>query len=120
MQVQWDLWEMAEEAAPELGYENALQLFLWSGYYAIAVGKPHTVTAPISRAPLEVQDMFIADLKAARARGETVAGSFFAHLLEDALKRLKIDVPPGVVEAVVRDTIQNRPRKKSRGQELGS
>lgn len=112
LQVPWPLWELFEEIAPELGYENALQLMVWSGFYSCAIGKPHPVTAPIARAPQEVQDMFIADLIAARKRGAISHGSFFEALLEDVVKRFQLPVGPEVLKAIIADTIQNRPRKK--------
>ncbi len=114
MQIPWPLWELFEEVAPELGYENALQLLMWSGFYSVAIGKPHQVTAPIARAPEEVQDMFIADLVAARKRGAISRGSFFEALLEDVVKRFNLPVSPDVVKAIIADTIQNRPRKSAR------
>ncbi len=111
LQIPWPLWELLEQAAPELGYENANQLLMWSGFYSVAIGKPHNVTAPIARAPEDVQDMFIADLVAARASGATSRGSFFEHLLEDVVKRFNLPNGPDMVKAILADTIQNRPRK---------
>lgn len=115
MQVPWPLWELFEEVAPELGYENALQLMMWSGFYSCAVGKPHLVTAPIAKAPQEVQDMFISDLIAARKAGRISKGSFFEALLEDVIKRFNLPVGTEIVKSILADTIQNRPRKSKKG-----
>lgn len=111
MQIPWPLWEVLEEAAPELGYQNAVQLLMWSGYYSVAVGKPHYVTAPIANAPTEVQDAFIADLVAARKDGRPLRGSMFEAIIADIVQRFNLPVGEDVVKALVADTVRNRPRR---------
>ena len=114
MQIPWELWDVLEEAAPVLGYANANQLLIWSGFYSVAIGKPHSVTAPIAAAPVEVQDVFIADLVTAWREGRAQRGSFFEALLADVLARFKLPVGADVVKAVLADVVRNRPSRSQR------
>jgi len=112
VQVPWPLVPLLEEHAKRMGYTSAGQLMLWSAFYSLLVQKPHVVTAPIAQAPAEVQDIFIDDVVAAYERGELQRGSYLEHVLEDLLKRLGVDLLPGVLQAVVADAVRNRPKKQ--------
>jgi hypothetical protein len=41
-----------EKHALEVGYTDVHQLFLWSAFYSLLVGKPHIITAPIAQSPI--------------------------------------------------------------------
>lgn len=87
---------------------------MWSGFYSIAVGKPHTITAPIANSPEDIQDIFIDQLVEARKKGDTQRGSFFAALLSDVCKRFNLPINEKILEAMIAENIQRtrRPLKK--------
>lgn len=109
--VPWPLVEPLEEFAKLTGYKGLPELFLWTGVYALIVAKPHPVTVPIAQASPGVQDIFIDDIVKLHQEGKLHRGSYLEHVLEDLLKRLGVDLLPGVLQAVVADAVRNRPKK---------
>lgn len=106
------IYDALAEFAPEAGYKSVPELMIWSAFYAVIIGKPHYITAPIAAASRDVQDIFVEDFLAAKERGELNHGAFFEHLLEDMIERFKLPVTPEVLKAMVADMVRNRPKSQ--------
>lgn len=105
-------WDALEKLAPELGYDGARELITWAPlYFFLCAHKKHTFTAGLSGLPPDVQDEIIERVVSAYERGETGKGSYLEAVLTDVAQRLGITVPLEVIQAVVADTVRNRPRK---------
>jgi hypothetical protein len=101
------LYELAEKFAKHAGYAKTNDLFIWSAFYAIAMGSRHIVTAPIAGASPNIQDMYIEELRNAVERGENTK-SFFAELFSKVVEEFKIDAPVDVVRAMVSEVARTR------------
>jgi hypothetical protein len=88
------------------------QLFLWSAFYTMVVGKYHHITAPLAAASPEVQDQVIQEVVDAYRRGEFAKGSFFEHVLSDVLQKFNLGLSPEMFATLVAEAVRNRPRKK--------
>lgn len=105
LSIPWPLWEAYEKHAPEVGYQNASQMLVWSSLYSLTVGKPHHATAPIASAPPAVQDLIIKEVVGAYLRGEVVHGSYFERMISNVVARFKLPVDPAVLTSLVREAI---------------
>lgn len=118
LSIPWRLWETYEKYAPAAGYADARRLLVWSPLYGISNNNPHHVTAPISKAPADVQDTYVNDLADRFDRGEFAHSSYLEHVIADVMTKLGVKESPETVLALVREALAHRP-KGSRGPETG-
>lgn len=110
LSVPWRLWETYEKHSRQVGYTDAKKMLVWCPLYALSNNNPHHVTAPISKAPPEVQDAWVEDMADKYDRAEFSHSSYLEHVIADVVQKLGVKESPETVLALVRECFMNRPK----------